>query len=322
MKFKHTFHVFVDNFAVTYKQLLYRLVIALIGIGITAAILTPFIRALTGSPDYISLTEAVKSFLKNLVEGKPDSVGAATEKIKQSFSALMNLISENSANIVWGVVGVIAVNLVKNFFAGLGNYATAAVINDKMALHANSPFLITLIRNLKEASLYNLMYVPLSFLYDAACVSVLYLLIFKLVALIPIVYLPIQVFLFVTLIVIAISIKMTMTTDWLPALIRGKMGQGKAFVYTFDRRRKRTLNVLSNFVILVLIIFALNVGAILCTFGVAGLITIPSSYVILLSFEFVNYYDREELKYFIDKKTIIKPERERTLTREEFFKGE
>ena len=34
MKFKHTFHVFVDNFSVTYKQLLYRLVISLIAAGL------------------------------------------------------------------------------------------------------------------------------------------------------------------------------------------------------------------------------------------------------------------------------------------------
>ena len=62
MKFKHTFHVFVDNFTVTYKQLLYRLIIALISIGLTAAILTPFINELTGSVDFINLTEGVKSF--------------------------------------------------------------------------------------------------------------------------------------------------------------------------------------------------------------------------------------------------------------------
>ena len=46
------------------------------------------------------------------------------------------------------------------------------------------------------------------------------------------------------------------------------------------------------------------------------------SYIIFICFEFVNYYDREELKYFIDKNTIIKPERERAVTREEFFRGE
>ena len=44
MKFRHTIHVFIDNFAVTYKQLLYRLVIALIAIGLYAAILTPFVK--------------------------------------------------------------------------------------------------------------------------------------------------------------------------------------------------------------------------------------------------------------------------------------
>ena len=322
MKFKHTFHVFVDNFTVTYKQLLYRLIIALISIGLTAAILTPFINELTGSVDFINLTEGVKSFLKNLVEGNSIDVGKATEQIKTAFTALMNLIADNRANIAWGVVGVVLIKLVDKFFAGLGNYATASIINDKMALHANSPFLVTLVRNLKEASLYNLIYVPLSFAYDAACCIIGYLIIFKLFALIPFLYLPIKIFLFVTAIVVAISVKMTFTTDWLPALIRGKAGQKKALVYTFDRRRKRTLNVLSNFIVLVLIIFALNVGAIIFTFGVAELITIPSSYVILLSFEFVNYYDREELKYFIDKKTIIKPEKEHTLTREEFFKGE
>ena len=74
--------------------------------------------------------------------------------------------------------------------------------------------------------------------------------------------------------------------------------------------------------LLVLIIFALNVFSFIFTLGVGALITIPASYVILNCFQLVNYYDREELKYFIDKNTIIKPEKEEIITREEFFKGE
>ena len=66
----------------------------------------------------------------------------------------------------------------------------------------------------------------------------------------------------------------------------------------------------------------LNVAALLCTLGVGLLITVPASFLILISFEFVNYYDREEIKYFIDKNTIVKPAKERALTREEFFRGE
>jgi len=134
-------------------------------------------------------------------------------------------------------------------------------------------------------------------------------------------FLPLRIFLYIVFMVVAVSFKMVFTTDWLPAIIRGKSGQRNAFVYTFKRKGKQTLNVLSNYIVLVLLIFSLNVAAVLCTFGAGALLTIPSSYVILVCFEFVNYYDREELKYFIDKKTIIKPEKEKPLTREEFFRG-
>ncbi len=80
--------------------------------------------------------------------------------------------------------------------------------------------------------------------------------------------------------------------------------------------------MLSNFIVIILIILGLNVAALLCTLGVGLLITIPASYLILICFQLVNYYDREQIKYFVDKNTIIKPEKERAVTREEFFRGE
>lgn len=322
MKFRHTINVFIDNFSVTYKQLLYRLVISLISIGISFAVLYPLINRLVGSPDYVLLTEGVKNFITNLIDGNIGELGSYSEQVKKAIEALRNIIADNRTHIAWCVVAVVAVKLVERFFAGLGNYATASVINDKMALHSNSPFMVTLIKNLKEASLYNLIYVPLSFAYDLACVIALYFIIFKLFALVPFMYLFIKLFLFITCAVIAIGFKMTFTTDWLPSLIRGKMSQKCAIAHTFSRRRKNTFNVLSNFLVLIILIFAVNVCAIIFTFGVGALLTIPSSYVVLLCFEFVNYYDREEHKYFIDKNTIIKPEKERTLTKEEFFRGE
>ena len=115
---------------------------------------------------------------------------------------------------------------------------------------------------------------------------------------------------------------MTMTSDWLPALIRGKMKQGAALRYAFLRKNKNTLNVFSNYSVIVLIIVALNMAAIILTFGAGLLLTVPSSYVMLLSFEFVNYYDREDIKYFLDDRTIISSEKERPLSREEFFHGD
>ncbi len=319
MKFKHTLQILIDNFSVTYKQLVYKLVITLIAVGLSAAVLYPFWKAMTGLPEFRNLIEGIKTFFTNLLEGKTSELGNIREKIEIALDSISILIKHNTTVVALGITGLALIKLISMFLSSLGNYAAAAVINDKMALRAQSPFFLTLIRNLKDASLYSLMYAPLSFLYDVACIALMYLFVFKALVFVPIL---LQIFLFATAIVFAVTLKLTFASDWLPALIRGKKKQLEAFAYTFNRKNKQTFNVLSNFIVLVLIIFALNVVAIFFTFGVGALLTVPASYVLLNSFQLVNYYDREDLKYFLDKKTIIKPEKEEVLTREEFFKGE
>jgi hypothetical protein len=319
MKFKNTFNVFVDNFPVVYKHLLYRLVVALIAFGLYAAVIYPFANAIFSSAEYNALIDGLKEFVKNLINGNASELGSTTEKIKNAFESIVSLISKNSGNIIWGVIGFLIVYMIKKFFMGLGNYATSAVICDKMALRAKSPFIITLVRNLKKATLYNLIYVPLATVYELIVYAGMYLLIFWVFGFVS--FWPIKFFFYVAIIIVALSLKMVFTTDWIPALIRGQMSQRDAFVYTFKRTNKHTADILSHYVILSLIIYFVNVVGAIFTFGAAALITIPASYVLVLCFELVNYYDREELKYFIDNKTIVKPEKEHTLSREEFFKG-
>ena len=321
MKFIHSLQILIDNFSVTYKQLLYKLVIWAIIFALSIAILTPLWKSFTHLTEFQNLIEGVKDFFNKLIDGEIEGLGDIhiREKVESALDSINSLIKSHTTVIALAITGLILIRLIGRFFSSLGNYASAAVINDKMALRAESPFFITLLRHLKDASLYSLMYVPLSFLYDAACIALMYFVVFKLLVFLPFIF---QVFIFATTIVFAIALKLTFASDWLPTLIRGKKKQLDAFVYTFSRKNKKTFNVLSNFVVLVLIIFALNVFSIVFTFGVGALITVPASYVVLNCFQLVNYYDREELKYFLDKNTIIKPEKEEILTREEFFKGE
>lgn len=321
MKFKHTFHVFVDNFQLIYKLLLFRVVLAIAAGLLYFACLYPLINSLVGSEAYIDLTEGIKDFINKFLNGDVGNLGSVSEGVKKAYEDLMKLIvTEIDLVAVTGAL-IIVVHLVEKWIQGMGNYAAAAVINDRMALRANSPFLVTLIKNIKPAAVYNAIYVPLSFLYDLAVCVAMFFLLYVLVAHSVLPFF-VAIFLFTLVVVVAIALKMMFTTDWLPALIRGKLSQKEAFKYTFSRRGKGSLNVLSNFAVLVLIIFSLNVVGICTTVGVAGLITVPASYVILLCFEMVNYFDREQIKYFIDSKTIVKPAKEHTPTREEFFRGE
>lgn len=319
MKFKHAFHVFVDNFSVVYKQLLYRLVIIIIAGVICAIGVYPFIKDLIGSAQFNSLTDGVRGFISNLLNGHVDELSSFSEKVQTAYTELLDLLNTKLTQAILSGLLLFLIIVVAKWFEGLGNYATASVINDKMALRAKQHFLSTLIKNLKSASIYNAIYVPLSALYDLIiCVGMFFLFFFLLNS---VLYFFISLFLFVLAVTFAITLKMTFTCDWLPALIRGKMGQRAAIKYTFSRKNKGTFNVMSNFAVIVIIVFALNMAAFFLTLGVGLLLTVPSSYVIIICFELVNYYDREEIKYSVDKNTIISPEKERPVSREEFFRG-
>ena len=320
MKFKHTFHVFVDNFSVTYKLLLYRFVVALIASLITSLIVYEFVIQFINSQSFTTLWNGVQEFAADLLAGETEQLGTISDKIKAAFDELIILANTKLPELFVSLLLILLVQIVSKWFGGLGNYAAAAVINDKMTLHADLPFLSTLIKNLKEAAIYNAIYAPLSVLYDTAISVGMLFLSFALVnSGLPVI---LGIFLFALVLIAAITVKMTFTTDWLPAIIRGKKKQGEAFKYTFSRKGKSTFNVLSNFVVLVLIILALNVAALFFTLGVGLILSVPASYVILITFEFVNYYDREEIKYFIDRDNIIKPKKETVLSREQFFSGE
>lgn len=320
MKFKHTFHVFVDNFSVTYKQLLYRLIVGIIASLITSLIVYEFAIDFINSESFTTLWRGAQEFLKQLTYGKIDGLPTIAENVRKALDEFVVILNTKLAEFVLSLLLILLVQIVAKWFGGLGNYATAAVINDKMTLHADLPFFTTLIRNLKEAAVYNAIYAPLSVLYDAVISVGMLSLIFLLVnSGMPFIF---GIFLFVLVLVVAITIKMTFTTDWLPAIIRGKKKQGEAFKYAFSRKGKGTLNIISNYVIIILIILGVNVAAFFFTFGVGLVLTIPASYVIIITFELVNYYDREEIKYFIDKDHIIKPKKETVISREQFFTGE
>ncbi len=320
MKFKHTFHVFVDNFSVTYKQLLYRFVVGLISSLITSLIVYKFVIQFIDSESFTTLWEGTRDFIKNLLYGQINELASISEKVRKAFDELIILLNTKMSALVLSLLLILLVQIIAKWFGGLGNYATAAVINDKMTLHADLPFLSTLIRNLKEAAIYNAIYAPLSVLFDVAvCAGMLFLTFLLINSGLPFIF---GIFLFFLVFIAAITVKMTFTTDWLPAIIRGKKNPGEAFRYSFSRKGKKTFNVMSNFIVIILIIFGVNVAAFFFTFGVGLLITIPASYVIIITFELVNYYDREEIKYFIDKDNIIKPKKENIISREKFFTGE
>ncbi len=320
MKFKHTFHVFVDNFSIIYKHLLFGLIVTAIGVGLGCAVVIPMLNDITHTAQYTAFSDAIQTLWTNISNLRTEELQENLSAFRTAMKEFLSMLGEDKVGL-FALCGTLlaVVLLVYRFLMGLGNYTTGALINDKMTLQANSSFIGTMIKSLGKASLYNVIYVPVSFLYDGLTMVFIWALFFKWLSFLPIL---VKIFLFATLLIALVAVKMTFTANWLPSLIHGRQNNRKAIINNFTIAGKGYASVFSNFLVIILLILAVNVAAVAFTFGAALLLTIPASYVMLISFEFVNYYDANSLKYFIGGGSVVGPKKETPPTVEEFFKGE
>lgn len=320
MNFKHAFHVFVDNFSIVYKHLLYGLIVTAIGVGLFSAVIIPAMNNIMGTAQYTALHDSLGRLWADIGSLTTENMHADLSAFRTALHDFIRMFGTEKVELfaLCAVLLVLAY-LVYRFLLGLGNYTTGALISDKMTLQAKSPFIGTMIKNLGKASIYSLIYVPVSFVFDVLSIVILWAVFFKWLHFLPIL---INIFLFATLLIGLTAVKLAFTVNWLPELIHGKKSNRKAFVINFKKSVHGFGHTYSTFLVLILIIMALNVSALLFTFGAGLLITIPASYIMLISFQFVNYYDSNGLKFFIGDGTIIGPKKETPPTVEEFFKGD
>ena len=320
MEFKHTFHVFVDNFSTTYKLLVYRLIVLAVAIGLSCAVIIPTLNNLLGTVQYEALKETFAELWADIVALNMENLNEKLQAVLEAFRSFEHLIKEKRTLVGIAITLLCLIYLIDRFLVGVGNYVVGALVHDKMVMHANTPFTFTLFKNLKQALLYSVIYAPIAFVYDWICLLIMWAVVSVGLKGFPIAL--IKIFLIAVIFMVGSAIKLTFTTDWLPALIHGKMRSGDAIAYTVSRKGKRTGVVLSNAVVLKLIIVALNIATGIFTFGAGLLVTLPATCIIQISYNFVNYFDANRLKYFVDEYTVIGPKKETPLSREEFFKGE
>lgn len=314
MRFKHTFSVFLDNFSTNYKLLVYGLIVLLVTVGLSCAVLLPLLSSITGTVEYATLQQAISDLWRGAIDLNLDGLKDLIANCQKAFDAFIAMLGTKTGLFALCAVLLIVVYLINRFLSAIGIYTMGCLINDRMALRTNSSFIYTMTKNLGKSSLFAVIYAPICFVYDFICTAIC-------VLIMSISPMLIKLFAFMVLLIAFTALKHTFICDWLPSVVHGKQSNGKAISYSFSRKGKDTGYIFSNLLIIELIVVALNVAAFVLTLGAGLLITVPASSLILVCFQFVNYYENNSMRYFLDGNTIIGPEREKPLTREEFFRG-
>ena len=314
MIFKNAFHLLVDNFKLNYKMLLYKLVVAVVTLALGAALLYPTLNALVTSTPFRDLTDLLGSFFKAIVSGNTEFLSTFSDALQAKMSALLAYLQENTPNVVLFFVFLAVVMLVGRFLDGIGNFVFGCLLDDRMSSYADTRFCGSCVSNLGKAALWQVIYVPVTFVYDMLMIAICYIFFLVMLSIISVGIIAsfAALMLSVTLILASQAVKLTLLNDIAPALVSDKMRLRVAIKKSCKYDKKRFGGLFSTYFITCVLILCINVLCGLASFGAALLITGPMSYLMLTSIQYVSYYSHNKKKYFLAEDNIVLPKGEKT----------
>ena len=306
MRFRNALYVTIDNFTNVFKLLLYRIITGVIIFSLIYVILKLALGVVMESAEMQAMKELVGDFFQSLFSGKFERLQAFEMDFKEALKDFLKMLAANSGSISGAIVGVALMYLLARFCNGLALFAICNAINDRMGVCARTPFSSAFFKNIGQAALYQIIYVPLCFLYDVLMALSCWFLFFYIPSFLPNWgFFSVLIALAFTLTAVACleALKMTLISAWMPSMIADKQSVGKGMKYSFTAK-KGFGRRFAAFLCSVYLIIVVNVVCGLFTFGSALLLTLPLSFVFLLSLQFVNYYQTNGRKYFISYNKI------------------
>ncbi len=301
MRFTNTLRLLMGNFKQALHLFLSKAITAIVVIALCSAFILPELLEIAEDPVTQTLVENFKNIFKSFVDHdlghspfyyiyEVFSEGGA---LSQFFGLLFNM----PLYLILVAVGCILVYLIKCFVDEVMHFTVGHIVNDKMSTYAQTPFGTAFVANLAKASNYAWLYTLVVFFVDILTIAIIWVFL----RFMPLLF---ALFLGMTLLVAIQALKLTFTGSWMPAMTADNK-KLKEVIFGKDAYEKRHLfKTFMLYAVLIYLVVIVNVVAALCTFGSALLITVPTSYLLFICAQYVNYYTTKGKKYFITYEDI------------------
>ncbi len=301
MKFKRAISISINNFVNVFKLLVFHLITGALFFGLTYTILSLNLKTIVNSAEAQTVLSLVKNFLLALTEGDVAGLAGFQSNFLAAGKEFLKMLSGMMTPIILSAVGILLLYILSRMVNGLATYTVAIAIDNRMETNGNTKLSTTFFENLPSAIIYQLIYIPLSFLYTVLAAALCWFVFFYALSFLPFM---LSLALAATTIFFVQAVKLALISAWIPLIVRDKMKVGKAFK-TSLATRKNFWNRFSNFLMCIYTIVIVNVVGAICTFGSFLFVSVPLSYIFVLSLQFVCFYEDSGKKYFISYNKVV-----------------
>lgn len=301
MRFTNALRLLMKNSKQVVCLFISKALTALVVIALCAAFILPELLDITESAAAQALYGDIMNVLPFTLEAgeayDPISAINAIFRVGGSLNQFWTFLVSEIMGFVPAVVGCVVVYLLKCFVDEVVHFTVGCTLNDKMATYAETPFATAFVANLGKASNYAWLHTLVTVLTDGVVLGII-------VVFLRFLPLPLALFLSVTVIVGVQALKMTLTGAWMPAMTTDNKKLKDALRDKGAISKRYFSKTYMLYAVLVYLVIVVNAVSAICTFGSALLITVPTSYLLFICAQYVNYYTMKGKKYFITYESI------------------
>ena len=180
-----------------------------------------------------------------------------------------------------------------------------------MAFYGKTNFSAAFFSNLGRAMLYQVIYVPLAFVYDVCSVAISWgicWLLFSGFGSLGFLAVLFGLIVGITCEICFQALKLSIVASWMPAVICEKKVV-PAFQKSLSNGRRFAARF-GNFLVAIYLIVVANVLCFIATLGSAVIITVPASFLLLVCLQLVCYYEDNGKKYYLNAHRVVGEEDE------------
>lgn len=297
MMFKNSLKLFVANFSVFWKLLLYKIII----IGICVSLLIPTFKYWGESLESVNFAEMLTNFATKTIFLNISNLLNNLFLLVDAFCEAISIMT--NSYLFMFLYTLFVVLIVLPFLFGLSSIPTGEGLYSYMASLSKSSFMATFVSKLGVSCVYSicrtLITLPFVVLFVLGAYWILYLT--TLSGLIQL-FLPI---IFVIYFVFMATLILTTLCGWMPATVVFNINPTKSFFKGLKAVFRRYFRVFSS--IFVIIFFATLFSLMLTSFSL--IVLLPLTSVAILMLEMVMFFESQGMRYYVDLDSIVSPKK-------------
>lgn len=297
MMFKNSLKLFVANFSVFWKLLLYKL----ISIGICVLLLMPVLSAWGECLQAVDFLTLLTNLSLNTVLVNTSVLLNNLFILVDAFVTAMGILFTVNAFAL--IYSVIVVFIILPFLFGLSSIPTGEGLYSYMASLSKTHFTAAYVSKIGTSALYSLFrtLVNLPFI-GLVAVCMYYLLSLTTMGGLMQIFLPV---LIIVIFVFLVSIWLTVFCGWMPATVVFNLKPLKSFKKGIKAVSRKFARLFSS--VVVIIFFATMLSFMFTTFSLIALIPLASVSIIML--EMVTFFESQGMRYYVDLDSIVSPKK-------------